>query len=587
MKTGKRLAWHYGWQWVFIGAILLTAVLFAFIWITDRVTELELNRNFMRHGWELVSRSISVDEDGKISLDEEILRKVDMVGGWMQIVNEKGDVIKSYAAPSNVPTHYASGEIMAYVEKNSPFPYHLSLYVTEIGHATLTVLFGIDSAQDQLLDRWLAAREKGTEQSFKEADQLLSDQQAWVQLIDADGRELKSWQKPVEEPSRYEVSDIGLRSVYPERYGWILTYRYMPDTKETWLMHRPPTFGSSIDVAGFIVDSPMQLIWIAAAAVIMFMIVVFIGMAWWQSARLARPLQHLMLWMRRIELGKYEEPSNFKGMPLSQRQNGKMKRNYRIYGDVIDSLRRMAIRLEEADEERRKHEVLREEWLAGVSHDMKTPLASIIGYAHLLNAPQYNWSEQEVAEYADIMRQKAEVMDELIQELNLTYRLQSNSLPLQLEVMDLRDWLQKELVHIMPPEYSAGRIKYLYPHQEVLFSMDPRYFRRMVANVCVNAFLHNSKDTTLCIKLQMEGSRIVLVFEDNGKGMDKQTLGNLFNRYYRGTSTDESSCGSGLGMAIAKQLAEAHGGTVLAESELGRGTTIMLSFPNEAIHLIS
>lgn len=122
MKTGKRLAWHYGWQWIVIGVILLTTVLVAFIWISDRVNELELSRNFMRHGWELVSKSISVDEDGKISLDEEILKKVNMVGGWMQIVDEKGNVIKSYVAPSNVPTHYASGEIMAYVEKNLHFP---------------------------------------------------------------------------------------------------------------------------------------------------------------------------------------------------------------------------------------------------------------------------------------------------------------------------------------------------------------------------------------------------------------------------------------------------------------------------------
>ena len=581
MKTGKRLAWHYGGQWILIGAILLFLVLITFGWMVDRMNELELNRNFMRNGWGFISNSISIDDKGRVTWDDELLKRVHTSGGWLQIVNEKGDVIKSYHVPPDVPSHYATGEITAYSEKNVPFPYHLGVYVTSINNHMITVLFGVDSSKDILLERWLAARAKGTEDAFAEADRMLRDEKAWVQHINANGKELQSWRKPGEWITQYAAYDIGLRNAYPERYGWSLSYHYEPQSKETWLLYRPHiSTESSIHVAGFAVSSNIQLIWIAVSAVIILMILVFIGMAWWQSARLARPLQHIMNWTGQIQIGNYKEPVNARGIPRSQKSNGKWKRNYRIYGDVIHALERMAQRLQEADEARKGNERLREEWLAGISHDMKTPLASIIGYAHLLNAPQYRWSEQEIAEFASMMKQKAEVMDELIQELNLTYRLQSGSLPLQLEIVDLRDWLREELRHLQPlPENATERIVCSMPEGEVLFSLDPRYFRRMIDNVCANVFLHNPPETKLHVQVTRKEQELEVMFSDDGNGMDEQTLSNLFNRYYRGTSTDESVRGSGLGMAIAKQLAELHGGTVIARSNLGEGTSIIFTFP--------
>lgn len=581
MKTGKRLAWHYGGQWILIGAILLLSVFIALGWMVDRMNELELNRNFMRNGWGFVSNSISIDDEGRVRWDDELLNRVNTGGGWLQIVNEKGVVIKSYNVPPDVPNHYASGEITAYSEMNVPFPYHLSIYVTNINNHMITVLFGTDPSKDGLLERWLTTRTKGTEDARAEADRMLRDEKAWVQRINVDGTELESWRKPDGGLSQYAAYDIGLRNAYPERYGWSLSYLYVPETKETWLLHRPHIASeTSIRVAGFAVSSDLQLIWIAITGIILLMVTVFVGMAWWQSARLARPLQHIMNWTGQIQIGNYKEPVNARGVPRSQKSSGKWKRNYRIYGDVIHALERMAQRLQEAEEARKGNERLREEWLAGISHDMKTPLASIIGYAHLLNAPQYRWSEQEIAEFANMMKQKAEVMDELIQELNLTYRLQSGSLPLQLEIVDLRDWLREELRHLQPlPENAIERIVCSMPEEEVLFSLDPRYFRRMIDNVCANVFLHNSQETMLHVQVTRKEQELEVMFSDDGNGMDEQTLSNLFNRYYRGTSTDESVRGSGLGMAIAKQLAELHGGTVIARSKLGEGTSIIFTFP--------
>ncbi|WP_240927714.1 sensor histidine kinase [Paenibacillus thiaminolyticus] len=310
------------------------------------------------------------------------------------------------------------------------------------------------------------------------------------------------------------------------------------------------------------------------------MIFVFLFMAWWQSTRLARPQLHVMRWTERIADGNYEEPADHRGLPRSERRSGKLKRNYRIYEDVMQALRQLASRLRSAEEERRQHDRQREEWLAGLSHDLKTPLASIVGYARMLEAKQYDWSREEVAEFASVMTEKAEWMDQLLQDLNLTYRLQSGSLPLQRERLCLDAWLEETLADILDlPQHPKALIRYQRPDIPVWFSFDPRYFRRIIENICMNAFLHNPPGTALAISFLARDGGEALEFRDDGAGMDAETLRHLFTRYYRGLSTDRAAEGSGLGMAISRQLAEAHGCTLEASSEPGGGTVILLSLP--------
>ncbi|MFW5434925.1 sensor histidine kinase [Paenibacillus apiarius] len=580
MKTSRRLAWHYGWQWLVVGAVLLCTVFAAFLWVADRMTALDLNRSFARHGPNQFTESLSLDLHGNIRWDEELERQVKASGGWMQIIDEEGNVIKSLETPSDVPAHYAAGEVAAYAQGKSPFPYHLYIYIMPFDNRAVTLLYGVNPESDRLLDTWLASRSGAIKDGSSASTALLAKHQAWVQRLDADGIELASWNKPEDAPNRYSLQDIVLQTMYEERYGQRVAYRYDTASRETWLLHMPYTPSvPGVKAAGFAIESYDQLFAIAIAGTVAFMLFVFIMMAWWQSSRLARPLQHVMKWTESISTGHYEEPVNARGIPRSERRNGKLKRNYRIYGDIMQSLQQMALRLKSADEERVRHETHREEWLAGLSHDLKTPLASIIGYAHLLSAKEYVWEPEETSEFVNIMKHKAETMDDLIQDLNLTYQLQSGSLPMQRELIDLRHWLSDTLRDLfVPPQLSAADCDTSFPDEEVLFSIDSRYFRRMVDNVCMNAFLHNPPGTKLKVELTKSDNKLTLSFIDNGKGMDANTLKRLFTRYYRGTTTDETAKGSGLGLAITKQLVQAHGGSVEARSTLGRGTVIAFHF---------
>ncbi|MED0893107.1 ATP-binding protein [Aneurinibacillus migulanus] len=83
----------------------------------------------------------------------------------------------------------------------------------------------------------------------------------------------------------------------------------------------------------------------------------------------------------------------------------------------------------------------------------------------------------------------------------------------------------------------------------------------------------------MIVMTKRERGYAAIVVEDNGKGMDEETKNNLFERYYRGTNTDDKTEGVGLGMSIAKAIAEVHQGKIKVETSIGRGTKLLLTFP--------
>jgi signal transduction histidine kinase len=101
---------------------------------------------------------------------------------------------------------------------------------------------------------------------------------------------------------------------------------------------------------------------------------------------------------------------------------------------------------------------------------------------------------------------------------------------------------------------------------------------RALENLLANAFIHNPPGTRVEVGLSREQrdgrACVTIAIRDNGRGMDPETAGRLFERYYRGMNTTEETAGSGLGMAIARQIVLAHGGDIEVESAPGRGTAV-------------
>ncbi|SDY41420.1 sensor histidine kinase [Eubacterium barkeri] len=219
----------------------------------------------------------------------------------------------------------------------------------------------------------------------------------------------------------------------------------------------------------------------------------------------------------------------------------------------------------------------KEEWLANITHDLKTPLAPIRGYAELLSEEKLQ-SEQNVRRYAAIILKNSLYTEQLVDDLKLTYQLQSNLLPLKSETQNIIRFVREIVIDILnSPEYEERNITFLADREEQLLSFDAQLIRRALTNIVINALKHNKIDTEITVTIG-GSSDVKIIVADNGGGMPPQELEGLFERYYRGTSTEVKAEGSGLGMAIAKQIVEAHGGKIYACSEMEVGTVVTMEF---------
>ena len=205
----------------------------------------------------------------------------------------------------------------------------------------------------------------------------------------------------------------------------------------------------------------------------------------------------------------------------------------------------------------------------------------------MLEAPEYRWSEEEVREFAGVILEKSGYMETLIDDLSLTYRLKNGALPLELKETDaaglVRDIIGRFRKH---PRFGSADIRFDPPDRPLVCRLDPRWMSRALENLLANAFVHNPPGTRVQVSLSGETrdgrASVAIAIRDNGRGMDPETAGRLFERYYRGTNTKEDAAGSGLGMAVARQIVLAHGGDIEVESAPGRGTAVHVRLYQEA-----
>lgn len=229
---------------------------------------------------------------------------------------------------------------------------------------------------------------------------------------------------------------------------------------------------------------------------------------------------------------------------------------------------------------RRQDEKAKEEWLINITHDLKTPLAPIRGYAELL-------TEVENPMGADVRRSGAIILKntlyagQLVDDMKLTYQLKSGLLPLNRKAQNLPRFVRETVIDILnTPEYEGRALNFTADREELNCAFDSKLLRRALANIVINALKHNGADTEITVAIASEKDVAVTV-ADNGVGMTEKELDGLFTRYYRGTSTKVKAEGSGLGMAIARQIVEAHGGTIAADSKVGKGTVVTVTFPEK------
>jgi len=580
MNIKRKLTIRFVLQLATAGAFVLLIAAVTLFWIFGRLNDTLISRDFASVGLAQLVASSELGKEG-IRFAPHLLEQVKKNGGWLQSLDESGQVEQSYNAPKDVPKKYAPGEFLSYWTGAKPFPYQIYLWIQEKDGRTFTLLYGVSNDMGTLLEQVSSQgslSSNGILMLPNDVTTRLKHLDGYVQLLDANGSELAAFNRPASAPNTYTLQELALRSMYNERYGFHLSSVYVNESELTWVVSLPNAFGKPISDS-WLLSAEARTIFIGIFVMFSAILLSFLLLSLWQAHRFGVPLLHILTWLDELGNAVYQEPVDHRGIHRSRMRSGKWKRRYRIFADVMYSIDKLSGTLQRDQVLRQQTDNMREEWIAGITHDLKTPLVSIKGYAHLLAEPQYDWTAEEIRKFSGTMLEKSAHMDMLINDLAMSYRLKSGVQPPESEEIELNSWLQEALKHAAAnPFYNKDTIVYQRSTIDITVNLYTPWLERVINNLVANALLHNPPDTILTVSVMSDkgGKGHTIQFADNGTGMDEDTANRLFERYYRGTNTSSTPNGTGLGMAVSKGLIEAMGGQIIVDTALGNGTVIRL-----------
>lgn len=293
----------------------------------------------------------------------------------------------------------------------------------------------------------------------------------------------------------------------------------------------------------------------------------------WIVKRIMRPINALTDGANRIVQGNLSEPVLYDGKDELTA--------------VCSTFNQMQKHLQEERDRNASYEKARTDMVAGISHDLRTPLTSVKGYIKGLRDGVANTPEKQ-DQYLTIAYNKASEMDVLLQKLFYFSKLETGNLPLSLTEEDLGEFVQNFVRH-SKEELAQSNVQITTEWKSGAnpVQIDTEQMHRVLTNLTENALKYaGAEPLNITITVSNEKDMVHLSFADNGQGVPEEQLENLFVQFWRG---DESRSrrdggGSGLGLNIVKYIVEAHKGTVSARNYHGLVVDLLLPVRKEAKH---
>jgi signal transduction histidine kinase len=224
----------------------------------------------------------------------------------------------------------------------------------------------------------------------------------------------------------------------------------------------------------------------------------------------------------------------------------------------------------------RRTEETNRQLMTSLSHDVRTPLTTLIGYLDAAHRGMVEGEERDG--YIETACRKAHDLKEYIDVLFDWFRLGSDEFSMNVMTVDLTELTRNILIDWIPVLENAGiDFEAEIPEQPFRVNLDPEGYMRILNNLMQNAVSHSHAEK-IELTLSGEGGNINILLADHGVGISKEDLKHIFERLYK-CDKGRSEKGSGLGLSIARQLAEKMNGTITADSEPGNGTVFSLTFP--------
>ncbi len=222
----------------------------------------------------------------------------------------------------------------------------------------------------------------------------------------------------------------------------------------------------------------------------------------------------------------------------------------------------------------KKLEQMRKDFVANVSHELKTPVTSIKGFSEtLLDGAMEDKKALEA--FLKIILQESDRLQSLIQDLLDLSKIEQQGFNLSIQYFDLTAILEEVLAIVQKKAMEKEiELVYIKTYEPVMIEADADRLKQVFLNLVTNAIAYTPKGGTIFLNLEELQSKIVVKIKDTGIGIEKMEIPRIFERFYRvDKARSRNSGGTGLGLAIVKHLVEAHKGNIIVESEVGKGTT--------------
>ncbi len=225
--------------------------------------------------------------------------------------------------------------------------------------------------------------------------------------------------------------------------------------------------------------------------------------------------------------------------------------------------------------EQRKAEQLREGILSTVSHELRTPLTAILGFAMVLQERRGDLEETATARAIGHIVQQARRLERLLADLLDLDRLRHGSI-----IARRQSIIVGQLVEQVAARYESPEHPVTVSADPVIADVDPPKVERMVENLVANALKHTPPGTPVSVRVEQQGSDLLIVVDDEGPGVPDEIKKSVFEIFDRGTKLTSPEAGTGLGLSLVARVAELHGGRAWVEDREGRGASFRVLLPD-------
>ncbi|ODB59922.1 MULTISPECIES: sensor histidine kinase [Paenibacillus] len=274
------------------------------------------------------------------------------------------------------------------------------------------------------------------------------------------------------------------------------------------------------------------------------------------SIFLVRPIKKLTKATRRIAVGDFNVKLNIK-------QKGELGTLARSFEEMMHDLQQL--------------EQMRREFVTNVSHEVQSPLTSISGYAIALK--QVDIADNERSRYLDIIIAEADRMSKMSDSLLKLSLLESQSQQMRLVTFSLDEQIRRVIVAIQP-QWSARNIRFELNLKTVRLLADQDQLNQVWTNILGNSIKFSKDGSVINVSIKQDIKSVTVRISDTGIGISLEDQKRIFERFFKADrSHSRKYGGSGMGLAIVKQIVSLHQGDIRVESEPGQGTTVIVTLP--------